>query len=455
MAATTASQLDRVPPKPHQPLPIRIWQGLRDPLGLLQEFEAQFGDIVTLREGRSYAVFNPEFIGHILQENAPNYQKGPRYREALVPYMGNGLVTSEGQFWLRQRRLSQPAFHRHNLESLTRPLESSVAELLRDWEGKARAQQSVPLREDLTELTLRITLRNLFSADADAHLPALVPAIHAVNEQMRLTKVFLPVHLPKWIRTPGRVRFARALATIDEFVYRIIRERRKNPGDTVDLVSLLLAARDEDTGETMDDKQLRDELVTMLNAAHDTVTDSITWAIVLLAQHPEHRARAREEVRQVLNGRVPAPANVNGMPYLGRVFHEALRLYPPGWGFARTAIADDRFDGYRVPAGSFVVMSPYVMHRSPRYWDNPHVFDPDRFLPERAASRHRFVYFPFGGGQRQCIGAGLASLEAPMILASILQRVDLDLPAGTEVVASPRISLRPRDTVWLRLRPLT
>lgn len=452
MAVIAPSQQDRVPPDSQQSFPVRMWRGFRDPLGFLQRVESEFKDIVTLRANRSYLVFNPDFVRHILQENAHNYQKGPRYRDVLMPFMGNGLLASDGAFWLRQRRLAQPAFHRRNLESLTRPVQSSVDDLLQQWEEQAQCHQPVPLREGLTTLTLRITLRNLFSADADAHLPTLVPAIHAVNEQIRMVKVFLPLHLPRWIRTPGRIRFARALATIDEFVYRIIRERRSHPGDAVDLVSLLLAARDEETGEAMDDKQLRDELVTMLNAAHDTVTDAMTWAIVLLAQHPEHRARAREEVGRVLNGRPPTAASVTDMPFLGRVFHEALRLYPPGWVIGRTAINDDRLNGYRIPAGALVMISPYVMHRSPRYWDHPEVFDPDRFLPERSESRPKFAFFPFGGGQRLCIGAGLALLEAPMILASILQRFDFDLPAGHQVAASPRISLKPRDTVWLRVR---
>jgi len=454
MVATAPKPQDRVPPGSTQPLPLRIVRGVRDPMAFLQGFEAQYGDIVTLRSGRTYAVFNPDYIKHVLQENAQNYQKGPRYRSMLLPYMGNGLLTSEGEFWLRQRRLAQPAFHRRHLEALTAPVQSSVADMLHGWDRQARQQRPVPLREELTTLTLRITLQNLFSTDADANLPAIEPAIHTINEQMRLAKIFLPVHLPRWIPTPGRIRFARALAAIDEFVYRTIRDRRANPRDTADLVSLLLAARDEDNGETMDDKQVRDELVTMLNAAHDTVTDAMTWAMVLLAQHPEHRARARDEVRQVLNGEPPTVAHVHAMPFVGRVFHEALRLYPPGWAFARTAIAEDSIDGYRIPAGAFIVMSPYVMQRSKKYWEHPDVFDPDRFLPERGESRPKFTYFPFGGGQRLCIGAGLAMLEAPIILASILQRFDFDLPPDKPIPASPRISLRPRDTVWLHLRPL-
>jgi cytochrome P450 len=454
MADTAALPQGRVPPRARHPLAVRIWQGVRDPLAFLTGLEAEFGDIVMLRKGRTFAIFNPDYIRHVLQENHRNYQKGPKYRAALAPLMGNGLFTSEGQFWLRQRRLAQPAFHRRNLESLTDPVASSVAELIRDWTEKARRNEPAPLREDLTELTVRITLRNLFSADADAHLPTLVPAIHAANDNMHVAAVFLPVHLPKWISTPRRRRFARALATIDGFVYRVIAERRRRAGDAVDLVSLLVAARDEETGEHMDDRQLRDELVTMLNAGHDTVTDAITWTLALLAQHPEHRARARQEVEQVLNGQAPTAASMADMPFLGRVFHESLRLYPPGWGFARAAIADDDLGGFHIPAGSFLLISPYVTHRSPRYWDNPLTFDPDRFLPERSASRPKFVYFPFGGGPRLCIGAGLASLEAPLIVASILLKLDFDLAPGTQLAISPRISLRPQGTVHLRLRPL-
>jgi cytochrome P450 len=256
------------------------------------------------------------------------------------------------------------------------------------------------------------------------------------------------------VPTPGRQRFARSLRTIDDFVYRIIAQRKaaSDPGN--DLVGLLIRARDPETGEGMDDLQLRDEIVTMLNAGHDTVTDAIVWTLVLLAANQDVQARAREEVQRVAGSESPTVASLNGMEFLGRVFRETLRVRPPAWGFGRTAIHPDSIGGYTIPAGSLVLISPYVTHRSPRFWDRPLVFDPDRFLPEASAGRPKFAYFPFGSGPRMCIGANLAMMEAPLVVAALLQRFAFELPPGTTVEASPRISLRPKGRVPMRLRAL-
>lgn len=454
MEARAAAMPCQAIPVLEQPLPVRIWRGVNNPLRFLTELEQQFGDIVMLRKGRSLAVFHPDYIRHVLQDNHPNYQKGPRYRAALAPLMGNGLFTSEGSFWMRQRRLAQPAFQRHHLESFAGPAAQCAQDMLERWERKARDAQPVGVREELTELTLRIALKNLFGTDADRQLETLIPAINEVNDQIKLASAFLPIHLPKWVPTPKRRRFKAGISIIDEFIYRIISERRANPRDQDDLVALLLRSRDAQTGEQMDDVQLRDELVTMLNAGHDTVTDAIGWTMVLLAQNPEHRIRARAEVLQALGDQNPTPETLANMPYLARVFHESLRLHPPAWAFARTSINEDTIGSYRIPAGILVIVSPYVLHHSQRYWDRPHEFDPDRFLPEKSQARHKYAFLPFGTGPRKCIGAGLAAIEAPLVLAAILQRFDFELMSGGSVVPDPRISLRPKGTVWLKLRRL-
>jgi cytochrome P450 len=210
-------------------------------------------------------------------------------------------------------------------------------------------------------------------------------------------------------------------------------------------------ARDAETGESMTDLQLRDELVTMLIAGHDTVTDAIVWTLILLAKHPAVAANVRREIHAVGAGAPLSLDSLNQMELLGRVIHESLRLYPPGWVFARTALADDEIGGYRIPKGAIVAICPYVMHRSSRYWEDPERFDPDRFLPQRCAGRPRFVFFPFGGGQRQCIGAGLAAIELPLILARILGNFKVDIPDLAAIAPAPRISLRPDRRVWAHL----
>jgi cytochrome P450 len=440
------------PPVLPMPLIGRIWRGVRDPLGFLVSLEAQYGDIVTLRSGRSYAIFHPDYVKHVLQDHYANYEKGEKYRAALSPLMGNGLFTSEGAFWLRQRRIAQGAFQKTQLPVFGDHILACVADMIADWDRKARAHEPAPLREALTELTLRATLRMLFGVDAQADMPALTQAVHGVNDEIKFGRLFLPVRLPAWVPTPSRQRFARSLHTIDEFVYRIIRQRQTASDPGTDLVGLLVRAQDPETGERMDDRQLRDEVVTMLNAGHDTVTDATVWTLVLLAQHPEVQARVRDEVERTAGADGPSAVSLPAMDLLGRVFRETLRLYPPAWGFGRTALQPDTFGQYTVPAGGLVIISPYVMHRSPRLWDRPEAFDPDRFLPAAAASRPKFAYVPFGSGPRMCIGANLAMMEAPLIVASLLRRFDISLPPDTNLEVSPRLSLRPKATIWLQLR---
>jgi cytochrome P450 len=431
---------------------LKILRVIRDPLGFLTNLEAQAGDIVMLRRGFSYAVFHPDYVKQVLQDHHLTYEKGKRYRAALQPIMGNGLFTSEGPFWLRQRRLAQIAFQRARMATFDEPMLDCLSDLMSQWAVKAERGEPVNLRDDLTALTLRITLRILFSTDADRHMAALIEAVQGIHQDVRFGEQFLPFHLPKWVPTPKHRRFARGIRVTDQFVYDVIAERRAATDPGSDLVGLLLQAKDEKTGESMSDLQLRDELVTFLNAGHDTVTDAVLWTLVLLAKHPEAREGVRQEISSAVGDRTLSGEALKDMPYLGRVFHEALRLYPSAWVFARVTMKDDRFGKYHVPAGSMVVLSPYVTQRSPRFWDQPESFRPDRFLPDATASRPRFAYFPFGGGPRQCIGAGMAMIEAPLILASIVQRFDFDLARRDEVIPDPRLSLRPKGTVWLRLK---
>jgi len=442
------------PPQFIEPRFVKIWRGITDPIGLLTSLEARFGDIVAMRQGVSYAVFHPEYVKRVLQDNHPNYEKGQRYRDTLGPIMGNGLFTSEGPFWLRQRRLAQIAFQRARMAAFDAPMVECMSDMLDQWAVKARRGEPVSLRDDLTAVTLRITLRILFSTNADRHMAALIDAVQGIHQDLRFGMQFLPFHLPKWIPTPKRLRFTRSLGVIDDFVYGAIAERRSAADAGSDLVGLLLQAQDEKTGERMSDLQLRDELVTFLNAGHDTVTDGVLWTLILLAKNPEAKERVRQEITGAVGAGPLSGEALTHMPYLGRVFHESLRLYPSAWAFARTAIEADRFGKYVIPAGAMVAISPYVTQRSPRFWDRPEVFNPDRFLPAEAGSRLRFAYFPFGGGPRQCIGAGMAMIEAPLILASIVQRFDFELASSGDVVPDPRLSLRPRGTVWLRLRQI-
>jgi cytochrome P450 len=452
--APTSSAPPKSPPCTPYSRPSRIIRGLIDPLGFLIHLESAFGAAVTIRPGRLYAFFDPDSVKHILQDNYPNYQKGAMYRAALFPLMGNGLFTSEGPFWLRQRRIAQGAFQRAQYTAFADNVIHCIASAVEDWFLKARRGEAIFLRRELTALALKFTLRNLFSEDASPQMPALIKAIFGVNDVMNLPASFLPVHIPRWIPTPSHRKFARSLRVIDDFVQDIIRRRKAAADPGSDLVGLFISARDPETGESMDEVQLRDELVTVLNAGHDTVTDALVWALVLLAQNRQALERARAEVLSIAGTDWPTVESLSRMDFLGRVFRESLRLYPPAWVFSRDATNADHIGGFDIPAGAMVILSPYATQRSPRYWDHPERFDPDRFLPGASSGRHKFAYFPFGGGPRLCIGSHLVMMEAPLVLASLLQRFDFELLPGEDPVPSPRISLRPKRDPRMHFRPL-
>jgi len=257
--------------------------------------------------------------------------------------------------------------------------------------------------------------------------------------------------MPERIPTPRNRRFLVARRKLDEAVYRLIAGRRRSGEDTGDLLSMLLAARDEETGEGMSDRQLRDEVVTILIAGYETTADALAWTWYLLGTHPEAGARLHAELAAVLAGRVPAVEDLPQLPYTRMVLQEAMRLYPPAWGLLRQAREDDEIRGYRIPARARIVISQYVVHRHPGFWEEPEQFDPERFAPGRAASRPPFAYFPFGGGQRMCIGNNFAMMEAQLILATVAQRYRLDLVPGHPVEPEPLITLRPRHGVLVTL----
>jgi cytochrome P450 len=317
----------------------------------------------------------------------------------------------------------------------------STSRMLQRWEGNASRAEAVDGRAEVILLTLEILLRNMFSGDLMGSEQVIRDAILDCSRHMDLIGAVKLVKVLTWFRFAKRRRFERAVRTLDQFVLRVVEERRRNQVDNGDLVSLLLWARDEQTGESMSDRQIRDELKTMLQAGNDTVADVICWTWYLLAKHPEVRERVELEVDAALKGRSPGFEDLPALEYTRRVIMEVMRLYPPGWVFARSAVKDDVIGGYRIPAEALVIISPYVMHRLPGLWEDPEKFDPYRFLPEKSQGRPRFAYFPFSAGPRQCIGADIAMMEAQMIVAMAAQRYRLSVPADFSPGLKARISL--------------
>jgi cytochrome P450 len=398
----------------------------------------------------SFMVIKPEYIEHVLLTNQKNYGKSHFLRSVLGPLLGEGLLISEGEFWRRQRRIAAPAFHTKRLGEFVATMAGCTEATLARWRAMT---EPFDVAAEMMALTLDIIARTMFSKDVRGEIETV----------RRLTGVVvaLPVSmldlfgLPRWIPRRQPATYRRVIAEFDAMVARLVAERRADGVDRGDLLSMLLAARDPETGEGMSDKQLRDEILTIFLAGHETTANALGWTWYLLARHPEAEARLHEELDRVLGGRLPTFADLAELKWTRMVIEEAMRLYPPAHTITRTALGEDRIGGVHVPAGASITISIYVTHRSPNIWPEPERFDPERFAPEAVAGRHRFAYLPFGGGPRICIGSGFAMAEAQVIVAAIAQRYRLRLAPGHAVEPIGLVTLRPKHGVWVTLEPRT
>lgn len=426
----------------------------RDTLRALFAGWRQYGDVVRFRFGgtiQAYLLAHPDHVKHVLQDNHRNYRKDPVSYEKLKPTVGEGLLTSEGDRWLRQRRLIQPSFHRQRIATLGAVMTGSTLAMLDRWKTYLDNRQPFDVSAEMMRLTLEIVSKSLFGADvgrdADAVGRAVAFASRHTNERMQ-SYFELPQRLP----LPGNRRFRSELKVLDSVVFRLIDQRRKSGQEMGDLLAMLLDAHDEGSDQRMTDRQLRDEVMTIFLAGHETTSIALSWTWYLLSGHPDVARRLRSELADVLGGRPPMVDDLASLPYTRQVIEESLRLYPPAWIVARSPLADDTVGGYWIPAGKAVWLSPYVTHRHPAFWENPEGFDPERFSAERSEGRSRYAYFPFGGGPRQCIGNSFALQEAQLVLATVAQRYHLDLLPGHPIVLDPLITLRPRHGIWVTLR---
>ena len=414
----------------------------------------RYGDLVHMKIGpyHGYLTCDPDGIKHVLQKNNRNYHKSPIYAR-LKDAVGEGLLTSEDAFWLRQRRLAQPAFHRERLEAMVDAMVQAIERTVDRWEAVAERGETIDVVAEMTDLTQRVIVRTMFSTDLGTAAEVVNRTWPIVNR--RIGETFWATKLETRLPLPANLRFRRALSELDSVVYGIIDERRRSGADEPDLLSMFLGARDEETGERMNDRQLRDELVTMLLAGHETTSLALSWTYFLLSGRPEVDERIAEEARDVLAGRRAAFGDIERLAFTRMVFQEALRLYPPAWGFSRVALADDRLGDYTVPAGSLVYIIPFVVHRRPNLWPDPGRFDPERFTADRVAARPQFAYLPFGGGPRQCIGNQFAIVEALLALSMIARRYRVRLAPGQPIEAQPLITLRPSPGIraTLEARP--
>lgn len=419
-----------------------------NPLAVFSKWSAEFGDIFYYRAAWIHVYFlnHPDLIEAVLVRNYQNFLKDHVIRKSRW-FFGEGLLTNEGESWLRQRRLSQPAFHRDRIASYARIMTGYASQMLDSW----KQDKTLAIHQEMMQLTLRIVVRALFNVEAE-QIGAISTALNVMMRNSTGVRLLLPP-AARYLPTPAMIQFRRAVRRLDDTVYGIIAARRRNEIDSGDLLSMLMQARDEDGGR-MTDKQLRDEVMTFLLAGHETTALTLTWTWYLLAQHPAVEQELHEELECVLAGRVPEFSDLPALSFTEQVIKESMRLYPPAWSVARTVISEFELRGYKIPAGSNVVMSQWIMHRDPRYFPDPEKFDPSRWATERAQKLPRFAYFPFGGGPRQCIGNSFAIMEATLLLATIAERFRLSAVSSDPIVAVPSFTLRPKNDIQMKVETL-
>jgi len=423
---------------------------LADPLSFCSRQAARHGGLVRLRLGPAgiYLATHPDHVRHVLADNPDNYWKGAMNHRARF-LLGDGLVTSDGELWRAQRRLIQPAFHGRRLAAVADLVTASVEPFLAAWSRAAVAGETMDVAREMQSLSLEIIGKATLGAGLTAgDVRAVGEAVSVSLRHVQLR--FFTFFLPEAVRLPGQRRAESTLSRLDALVYRVIAERRASGESRDDLLSMLLEARTE-AGEGMSDRQLHDELVTLMVAGGEAPALALAWAWHLLARNPAAEERLHAELDAVLGGRPPAYSDLPRLCYARRVVEEAMRLYPPVWMFFRVSRDADRLGDYALPAGAHLALSPYVTQRDPRFWPDPAAFDPERFTPERSAGRHPFAYYPFGGGPRVCIGAGFAVMEATLVLATLAQGFRARPVPGREPMPQAAASLQPRHGMPMRL----
>ncbi len=432
-----------------------------DVLGLFESGRRDYGDTVRFAFGPYdfVLVHRPEDIRTVLLTRAADFHKSPTY-QGLALILGNGLLTSEGEFWKRQRKLMTPAFHHRQLLGLCETMVRCASDQADEWDRACAGpgpSPAIDLHEEMMRLTFRIVGLTLFSTELTGRASDMGPALSTVLEHANFIATSLGLAPAPWVPTPRNLRFRRAMKVVDDIVLGIIARRRETEGEPGegpgDLLTMLMSATDESGTERMSDAELRDEVTTLVLAGHETTAQTLTWTFMLLSRHPEVERRVVAEILEVCGSRTPNMGDLEALTYTGQVISESLRLYPPAWLFERQALVDIQLGEFFIPAGTLVAVCPWTLHRHPEHWQNPEGFDPERFSPENVTERARYTYLPFGGGPRQCIGTNFALYEAKLVMATLLQRYAVELVPGQDLRPEASVTLRPAAGMRVRLRP--
>ena len=445
----SAIKTSKLPPGPKTKIPLgHLFSFRRDSIGFLRKIAKEYGDIVHFKIGpiRIVLLNHPDYIKEVLTTQHRNFVKG-RPLEMAKELLGEGLLTSEGEFHKHQSRLIQPAFHRNMLESYAGAMTKCTTRLMDDWEETMR----VDIKEEMTKLSITIAGQTLFNSDIEQEAQEINQALDTA------TSLFgrIPLPFSEWllkIPLPGTRRFYKAKARLDKTIHRMIDERRRNNTDRGDLLSLLLRSQDEKSnGERMSDQQVRDEAITLFLTAFDTTSTALTWTLYLLSQNPEAEAELHEELDLLLNGRIPTVEDYSKLKYTRMVFGESMRMYPPSYVIPRQAVEDFPIDKYIVPRGTIILMSPYLIHHDPRFHPDPEKFSPHAWDEHSHSLNSKYEYFPFSRGPRSCIGEPFAWMQGILVLATIAQSWRIKLVPGHPVELLPLINLRPKYGMMMTL----
>jgi cytochrome P450 len=424
---------------------------VRDRLSVMSSVAAKYGDAVRLPLGPKTLYFfnHPDHAKHVLAENPDNYQKGIGLVHAKRA-MGDGLLTSEGELWKEQRRTIRPVLAPRRIQSQAGMIAEEAAAMVARLRNRA-GDGPVDIRQEMTDLTLGVLGRTLIDADL-GEFSSIGESFEAVQDQAIFEMMSLST-VPHWLPLPGALRFRRARKDLQRIVDQLVADRKARGLGGDDIVSRLIDSTSKETDRALAQRRIRDELVTLLLAGHETTASTLSWTFYLMDQNPEVWDRVREEVVRVLGDRLPTFEDLHSLRYLSMVLDEAIRLFPPVWILPRIAVGPDNIGGYHVPAGADVLICPYTLHRHPDFWDSPNLFDPERFSPERSADRPRYAYVPFGAGPRFCIGNSLGMMEAAFVVALVARDLRLRMVPGYQVVPEPMLTVRVRGGLPMTVHP--
>lgn len=408
----------------------------------MHDMLTEYGDFMCWRGFYDvYLVNHPDYVRPVLAQNYQHFSKRTIDYRVLARVMGNGLVSNDGPHWVRQRNLMQPLFSNRNVNAFDTTINTLTSALMTQWDARVGGDP-IWVDREMGKLTFQIVGATLFGSEIEQHADEVAEILEVVNQQTQEMRALMTLH--SWIPTPYNLKWGRAMKRLNKIVYSMIAARRRDGVGDNDILDRLINARDEETGESMDETQMRDEVVTLMLAGHETSANALAWTLYLLATHPDVEAQLTDALSTTLNGAPATAADLTAIPYLKQVVQESMRIYPPVWAYARRSEQEEEFDDYVLPAKAYVGIVPYALHRHLDYWPDPERFDPDRFQPNRSESRHSYCYLPFAAGPRTCIGAGMAMLETQLVLAQILQRFKIQVVPNHPIETIAKVTLKPR-----------